>query len=290
MNRRKRTDPPSISSWRARAMLVAFALVAVTLEASLVRLQLAESDRFTAEAAKRQLRMVEMPAHRGILTDRNGEALSVSTPAPSIVVNPGLVPLERETMFALADALGLEADDVERTITSNQNREFLYLHPTKVRQISPAAAANVLALEIPGVWKEPEYKRFYPQHEVTCHLVGFTNIDDVGIEGLEKVFDPLLTGTPGAKLVKRDELGRVIADVEQVRPARPGQDVRLSIDLNLQFVAYRALLAAVQENDAVSGSLVILDIETGEVLALVVRREHDPGTGAIRHGHDLRSS
>lgn len=282
MNRRKRTEPAAVPAWRIRTLVVLFALAAGALEARLAWLQLAESERYTAEAEKRQLRTVEMPTHRGVITDRDGEPLGISTPAPSIVVNPKLVPVERDVLVELAAAVGLAVEDVERAITSNQHREFLYLHPTKVRQMSPAAAARVLALEIPGVWADPEYKRFYPAHEVSCHLVGFTNIDDTGIEGLESVFDPVLTGVPGRKLVQKDEKGRVIADVEQIRPARPGQDVRLSIDLTLQYVAYRALKRAVQENQAPSGTIVVLDIETGEVLTMVNQPACNPNNPAER--------
>lgn len=263
MNRRRLKAEPLMSTWRPRLLLGLFALVAVTLEARLVWLQLFQSDFLTAEGDERQLRVVEMPAHRGILLDRHGQPLAVSTPVDSIFVNPKKVPPER--IAELAQAVGRDGMELEREIESRSDKEFYWL----MRRLPPADAEEVLALGIDGVSTRREYKRFYPQHEVTCHLIGFAGDEDIGQEGLEYAFDARLAGKTGSKLVQRDERGRFIADVEELQAPRPGRDIRTSIDLRLQWPAYRALKAAVTASGASSGSLVVLDIETGEVLAMV---------------------
>lgn len=263
-------------AWRPKLLLGIFALVAVTLEARLVWLQLFQGDFLAAEGNERQLRVVEMPAHRGLLLDRHGEPLAVSTPVESLFVDPQRVPLAR--IGELARALGRDGDVLEREIASRQDREFYWL----ARRLAPGDAAEVLDLGIEGVSTRREYKRYYPQHEVTCHLLGFTGDEDVGQEGLEFALDARLAAEPGSKLVQRDRRGRYIADVEEIEPPRPGRDIRTSIDLRLQWPAYRALKAAVLASEASSGSLVVLDVETGEVLAMVNQPVCNPNDPAQR--------
>jgi cell division protein FtsI (penicillin-binding protein 3) len=263
VNRRRQKVSTALPTWRPRLLLVLFALVAVTLEARLVWLQLYQGDFLSAEGDERQLRVVEMPAHRGILLDRNGQQLAVSTPVDSLFVNPQKVPAER--VPELAQAVGRDAAELEREIANRSDKEFYWL----ARRLPPAEAEAILTLGIEGVSTRREYKRFYPQHEVTCHLIGFAGDEDIGQEGLEYAFDARLAGEPGSKLVQRDRRGRFIADVEEIRAPHPGRDIRTSIDLRLQWPAYRALKAAVTGSGASSGSLVVLDIETGEVLAMV---------------------
>jgi len=285
MNRRKHSPERIPPAWRAALLLGLFAFAAVALEARLAWLQLVDVEFLTAEGEKRQLREVRTPAHRGLITDRHGEPLAVSTPLDSIVANPQTLTLEPARIHALAEAIGLEAADIERRITSNRHQKGVYLS----RQLAPAHAAKVLELGIEGVWAEREYGRFNPAHEVTCHLVGFTDIDDIGQEGLEAVYDHRLAGRPGLKLVQRDEKGRVIADVEQTQQARPGRDLRSSIDLRLQYPAYRALKQAVLETGASSGSLVILDAMTGEVLAMANQPSCNPNDGSQRQAERYRN-
>jgi cell division protein FtsI (penicillin-binding protein 3) len=262
VNRRRKQ--PGIAAWRGRFLLGLFLIAAISLEARLVWLQLFESDFLTAEGDQRQQRVVEVPAHRGLIRDRHGEPLAVSTPVDSIIVNPQQIGLDRDRIYELAGALGTDGAVLEREITRRLDRQY---YPV-VRRLAPADAVKVVELGIPGVWSEREYKRFYPQAEVTCHLVGFAGGDDVGQEGLEYLFDARLAGQRGSKRVLQDERGRFIADVEQIKPARAGRDIRASIDLRLQYPAYRALKAAIQTAGASSGSLVLLDAQTGEVLAL----------------------
>lgn len=272
MNRRKPQADPVLPAWRHRLLVGLFALAALALEARLAWLQLVVADFLTAEGEQRQTRVVEMPAHRGLITDRFGDPLAVSTPVDSVYVNPQKIPLDRDLIYELARRTGRDGEDLEREITSKMDREFIWVR----RKLAPAAAAEVRQLDLEGVGTRPEYKRFYPAGEVTCHLIGLTNTDDIGTQGLEFVDDYRLAGEPGQKLVQRDEKGRIIADVEQIKPARPGRDLRTSIDLRLQYQAYLELKTAVRDSGASSGSLVIVDPWTGEVLTMVNQPSCNP--------------
>jgi cell division protein FtsI (penicillin-binding protein 3) len=264
MNRRKRTPQPAPPAWRRVGLLVAFACAVVGLELRTAWQQLVRADFYVAHGEQRQLRQVEIPVHRGQITDRNGRTLAGSTPLNAVVVNPKEFPLAPSEIHELAETLGLDPAEVERSITSHLDREFVYV----ARQQTPAKAAAALELGIAGVSTPREYGRFYPTHEVTCQLIGFTDIDGVGIDGFEYVYDDWLTGVPGLKTIKRDKYGRAIEDVDLIKAAEPGRDLRLSIDLELQWPAYLELKRAVAESNAAWGSLVILDVQTGEVLAL----------------------
>ncbi|HEY5666956.1 MAG TPA: penicillin-binding protein 2 [Gammaproteobacteria bacterium] len=281
MNRRRKA--PALATWRSRLLLGLFVFAALALEARLVWLQLFESEFLSAEGDQRQQRVVEVPAHRGLVRDRHGEPLAVSTPVDNIIVDPQRIALERDHIYELAAALGMAGEELEREVTRRHDRQYYAV----ARRLAPAEAAPIIELGIPGVWSEREYKRFYPQAEVTCHLVGFAGDDDVGQEGLEYLFDARLAGENGSKRVLRDERGRFLADVEQIRPARAGRDIRASIDLRLQYLAYRALKAAVQEAGASSGSLVLLDVQTGEVLALANQPACNPNDPMQRARADL---
>jgi len=278
LNRRRRKAEPLIPVWRGRLLLGLFALAAVALEVRLVWLQAVASDFYESEGDQRQLRTVETPAHRGLLTDRNGVPLAVSTLVGSIFVDPKTFPRESEAAYRLASALELDGANLERRISSDFDRRFLWVK----RRMPLAEAEKIADLDIDGVAMRLEYKRFYPEHEVTCHIVGFAGDEDVGQEGLEIWYDYLLAGEPGRKLVQRDLHGRVLADVEQIQAARPGRDIRTSIDMRLQTPAYLALKAAVQESGASSGSLVLLDAQTGEVLAMVNQPACNPNDSEHR--------
>jgi len=283
MNRRKLQPNAVPPAWRVRALLGVFLLAVLALEARLAWLQLVQGETLTQEGLERQLRAVEIPAHRGLITDRFGEPLAVSTPTDSVFVDPQLFPADVDSIYALARATGRDGEELAREISSRLDRRFHWVE----RHLPPAQAARALELGFPGVGIQREYKRFSPNHEVACHLVGITNSDDVGIEGLELVFDPLLAGEPGEKIVQRDERGRVIGDIEQVRPARPGQDLRTSIDLRLQYPAYFELKKAVEESGADSASLVMLDVVTGEVLTLVNQPKCNPNDETDRQDISL---
>jgi cell division protein FtsI (penicillin-binding protein 3) len=220
----------------------------------------------------RFLREVKIPVSRGTIFDRNGEPLAVSTPVMSIWANPPQVLENADRIPDLAAALGVDAGELKERLAQRSDREFVYLR----RQMPPEAAQSVLDLDIPGVNAQREYRRYYPSGEVTSHVLGFTNIDDHGQEGLELAFDDWLSGQPGAKRVIRDRMGHVVEDVEQVREPKPGKNLTLSIDRRIQFLAYNELKNALTEFDAASGSMVILDVPTGEVLAMVNLPTYNP--------------
>lgn len=266
------------SNWRGKALFAAFALVAITLEARVLQLQLIDNEFLAAQGNDRHLRTVEISAHRGPITDRNGEPLAVSTPVDSIWANPRELKAELGRLPELARVLEVDSEWLMRRVTSNLDREFVYLK----RHLSPAAAAEVLRLDIPGVATAREYRRYYPSGEVVGHVVGFTDIDDHGQEGLELAFDYWLRGEAGSKRVVQDRYGRVIGDVEQVKAAQPGRTLRTSLDLRIQYLAYRELKAAVTETRARSGSIVVLDPRTGEILAMVNQPSFNPNNRSLR--------
>lgn len=257
---------------RSALVLAFFALAATSLLARAVHLQVLNKDFLNRQADSRHLRTEKISAHRGTITDRNGEPLAISTPVDSIWANPKELASAIDKVPKLAKILGLDSQTLMRRITRSMEREFLYLK----RHLSPKTAQAVLALKLPGVNVQREYRRYYPAGEVTGHLIGFTNIDDAGQEGLELAFNHWLAGESGLKRVLKDRLGRSVENVESIRPARHGKELRASIDLRIQYVAYRTLKAAVQAHNAESGSIVVLDVRTGEVLAIVNQPTYNP--------------
>ncbi len=257
---------------RATLVLVLFGLAALALTARAVHLQVLDTEFLNEQAESRHLRTERITAHRGVITDRNGEPLAISTPVDSIWANPKEFAPAVDKIPVLARALDVDAQVLMRRITRSMDKEFLYLK----RHLSPAQANAVLALELPGINVQREYHRYYPAAEVTGHLVGFTNIDDEGQEGLELAFDHWLAGEPGAKRVLKDRRGQSIENVASIRPARHGKDLRTSIDLRLQYLAYRTLKTAIRAHEARSGSIVVLDVETGEVLAMANQPTYNP--------------
>ena len=257
---------------RATLVLAFFALIASALGARAVHLQVLNKDFLNEQADTRHMRTEKISAHRGTITDRNGEPLAISTPVDSVWANPKKLAPAVDSVPKLARILGLDSQLLIRRITRSMDKEFLYLK----RHLSPEQAQQVVALKLPGVNVQREYRRYYPAGEVTGHLVGFTNIDDEGQEGLELAFNHWLAGESGAKRVLKDRLGRSVENVESIRPARHGKDLRTSIDLRIQYLAYRTLKSAIQSYSAESGSIVVLDVNTGEVLAVVNQPTYNP--------------
>jgi len=258
--------------WRAALLMGLLIASAAALLWRAVDLQLVDHGFLAREGAARFSRVLDIAAHRGTITDRYGEPLAVSTPVDSLWVNPRELAAATDQIPRLATALRLDRQELARRITSSLDREFLYL----ARHLQPAEAARIKALGIPGVYSSREYRRYYPAGEVTGHLLGFTNIDDAGQEGLELAFDHWLAGEDGAKRVIQDRYGRIVQNVESIRPARPGRDLVLSIDLRIQYLAYRELKGAIREQRARAGSVVLLDVATGEVLAMVNQPAYNP--------------
>jgi cell division protein FtsI (penicillin-binding protein 3) len=253
-------------------VLGVLALAGAALMVRMFELHLLQGDFLQHQGDSRYLRVVPLAAHRGMIIDRNGEPLAVSTPVDSVWVNPKEFINGRDQWRQLAKLLELSPALVERLMAQKMDKEFVYLR----RQIAPELGEQVMALAIPGVSLQREYRRYYPTSEVAAHVVGFTNVDDSGQEGIELMLDSALRGEPGAKRVIKDRLGRVIENVESISDPRPGHDVRVSIDRRLQYLAYRELKAAVLRHHARAGSAVIIDVQSGEVLAAVNQPAYNP--------------
>lgn len=258
--------------WRAYLLFGLLGASAMALAWRAVELQVIDKQFLQKKGSRNFSHVVEIAAHRGTITDRYGEPLAVSTPVDSVWVNPKELALASDQIPVLAKALKMNANELTRRVTSNLSREFLYVS----RHRQPADAQKIRALNIPGVYFAREYRRYYPAGEVAGHILGFTNVDDAGQEGLELAFDHWLAGEDGAKRVIQDRYGRSVQDVESIRAVRPGRDLVLSIDLRIQYLAYRGLKAAVRENRARGGSVVVMDVTTGEVLAMVNQPAYNP--------------
>ncbi|TPG47341.1 penicillin-binding protein 2 [Rhodanobacter glycinis] len=282
MSWRKHVTPPQHGRRRRQAgpssrkrMVVVVGLLGLTslgLVARAFDLQVVRKQFYQSQGEARFLREMQIPVSRGTIFDRNGEPLAVSTPVMSIWANPSEVLDNDERIPQLAQALGVDAGELKEQLAKRSDREFVYLR----RQMAPAAAQTVLDLGIPGINGLREFKRYYPSGEVTSHVLGFTNIDDRGQEGLELAYDDWLAGKPGAKRVIRDRMGHVVEDVEQIRAPKPGQNLTLSIDRRIQFLAYSELKNTLEKSQADSGSIVVLDVKTGEVLAMVNLPTYNP--------------
>ena len=253
-------------------MLLIFMLCSVALIARAVNLQIMDTEFLQGEGKARYLRKVKIASTRGVITDRNGEPLAVSTPVDSVWVNPPKLLEYRENIKPLAELLEADAEVIERKLTQRSGKHFVWLS----RRINPNKADAIRALKIPGVNLQKEYRRFYPAGEVTAHVIGFTNIDDIGQEGLELAYDSWLAGSPGSKRIIKNRLGQTVEEVELIKEAVPGQDLHLSIDKRLQYLAYRELKSTVLKHGARSGSVVVLDVESGEILAMVNQPSYNP--------------
>jgi len=287
MKKKAHTETVLRRSFTLRSRFVAVCLLfgGVLLVARAVHLQVFNTAFLTRQADVRHLRLAKISAHRGVITDRNGEPLAVSTPVDSIWVNPRQLSQAAERIPELAAALQTNADELTRRVTQNTSKEFMYLR----RHMRPTDADAIARLNIPGVDIEREYRRYYPAGEVVGHLIGFTDIDDEGQEGLELAFDKWLAGEPGMKRVMKDRLGRLVEDVERIKQASPGRELAASIDLRIQYLAYRELKASIQRNGASAGSVVVLDVDTGEVLAIVNQPAYNPNDRAQFAANNYRN-
>ena len=266
----------SLYPWRFRLVIALLGLCCVAVSWRIVELHVLDEGFLKSQGDKRSVRHVPIPAHRGQITDRNGEPLAVSTPVLTIWANPSQL-IDQEAHWPdLARALGTDLSTFNDRLKANADKEFIYLR----RRMTPLDGEAVMALQVHGVYSIEEYRRFYPAGEVAAHLVGFTNLDEKGQEGLELAYDQWLQGVPGKRQVLQDRRGRLIKDVQVVSNARPGNDLKLSIDLRLQYLAHRQLREALQEFDAKAGSIVMLDVRTGEVLAMVNHPTYNPNNRA----------
>lgn len=271
--------------WRHYSVVVLFVVTCGALVARVVYLNVTERDFLQEQGDARSIRTEILPAYRGVIYDRFGEALAVSTPVAGIWTDPSRSELDREDVAALAAILGFDAASVYAQLQGDTAGEFLYLR----RQVPWERVQQVRQLDLPGIYYRREYRRYYPASETAAHVVGVTGIDDEGLEGIELAFEEILRGSPGRKTVLKDLLGATVKDLEFVTAPRYGKDLTLSLDLRLQFLAYRELKAAVQSHRAASGSLVMLDVSTGEVLAMVNQPSYNPNELAQRGTPGMRN-
>lgn len=257
----------------------------LVLSSRAVYLQLLNNDFLKEHGDARSIRVVEIPAHRGVIVDRNGEQLAMSTPVDSIWVTPRKVFEDVERLPELAKVMGMTVKDLHEILRDRISREFIYLK----RHANPDLVEEVQGLGIRGVSTQREYKRYYPAAEVTSHIIGFTNIDDQGQEGLELAYDNWLSGKPGKKRVLKDRLNRIVENIESIESSEPGKELTLSIDRRVQYLAYRELAAAVKYHQARGGSLVMLNIRTGEIMAMVGQPSYNPNNRQSLKSHFYRN-
>jgi cell division protein FtsI (penicillin-binding protein 3) len=268
----EQTRQNKFQNWRLYLVLLAMLVCVGAIVWKTSSLHIRDRDFLQGQGDARTIRPVPLVANRGLITDRNGEPLAVSTPVKSIWVDPGEVAGSSATINTLAAELELNADVLATTIRSHAEREFLYVK----RRLPPADADAILDMDLPGVYAQQEYQRFYPHGEVAAHLVGFSNVDDVGQEGLELTYDDWLRGVSGRRQVMKDRRGHIIEELNTLEPAQPGKSLELSIDFRIQNLAYKELKAEFIKRRAKAAVAVVLDVHTGEVLAMVNQPSYNP--------------
>ncbi|WP_346798844.1 penicillin-binding transpeptidase domain-containing protein [Halomonas sp. Bachu 37] len=276
---------PPLGKWRIGLMFFMIAVAMTLLLGRVTLLQVIDRPFLQSQGDARTLRHEAIPAHRGMITDRNGEPLAISTPVVTLWANPQDLPDDGIQRVMLAQALGLSVDEFAARVERYREREFMYLR----RQMTPDDAQRILDLRTPGVYAQHEYKRYYPAGEVAAQLLGVTNVDDSGQEGVELAYQAYLAGHPGQRRVIKDRRGRLVRDLGVVTSARPGGELTLSIDQRLQYMAYRELRSAVAEHEADGGSLVMMDARTGEVLAMANQPSYNPNNRAGLDPRGLRN-
>ena len=272
---------------RGRALLLLFAVMvgfAIMLGRAFF-LQGMHDDFLQARGEARFTRVIEIPANRGVITDRDGEPLAISTPVESVGASRGDdVKMTDAQAVALAKLLETDVAGIRKRL-AEANRDFVFLK----RHLPPDQAARVLQLRIPGLVLQREYRRYYPAGEVAAHMVGFNNVDDQGQEGIELAYQEWLAGKPGSRRVLKDKRGQIIEDIESLRVPQQGRDLALSIDRKIQYLAYRELKAAVAQHKAKAGSAVVIDVQTGEVLALANLPAFNPNNRGNLTGQQTRN-
>ena len=259
------------SPWRSRLLLMVLVSWFIALAARAVYLQGLHNDFLQEKGEARYARALTLTATRGMIVDRNNEPLAISTPVESVAASPADAEISAEQMVRLANLLELDVADIKRRFAETK-REFVYLK----RQLPPEHAAKVVELGIPGVFLQREYRRYYPAGEVTAHLIGFTDVDDKGQEALELAFESDLSGKAGSRRVIKDRRGHIVEDVESIRKPQNGAKLALSIDARIQYLAFRELKNAVTDHRAKAGGIVVLDTQTGEVLAMANLPSYNP--------------
>ena len=284
----KQNVTPSFMQWRFMLVIVLVIAVFVGLGVRAAYIQVIAPDNLIAQGDNRTMRTKDMPTYRGIITDRNGVELAVSVPVRAIYADPKIIHeqggLEQyERWEALADVLGRDVEDL-RSKVQNPKRRFVYLQ----RQVSPAMADYVDKLDIPGIYLRRESRRYYPNGEVTAQLIGITDVDDSGLEGLERQYDDWLTGTPGSRVIRRDAKGRTVEVLKSTDGEEAG-NLKLTIDQRIQALAYREIKEAMMYFQAASASAIVVDIHTGDVLAMVNAPSFNPNDRGNASPHRMRN-
>jgi len=273
-----------LQRWRQRLTLTLLFAGFTALSARAVYLQAWHDDFLEGEGEKRMQRIIPIPAYRGMITDRRSEPLAVSTPVESLWVNPREANPSPQQIQALAGILDKNPDQIRHLLT-DKSRSFVYLE----RLVEPHKAQQAKELNIAGLYAKPEYRRYYPAGEVTAHLLGVTNVEDQGQEGLELAYQTWLTGDPGAERVIKDRRGNAVESLERVKAPKPGRDLVLSLNQHIQYLAYRELADAVIRNKARAGAVVVLDARTGEILALANSPSFNPNSRSTFSPERLRN-
>lgn len=281
----KTTYSTHFIAWRFYLVLAVISLAVLGLSYRIFYLAILNQPFLKHEGDERIIRLVSTSTLRGMIFDRNGFPLAVSSKAYAIWINPKHFHPTQHELATIANLLGMTVHEINAITKSKQKREFAYLK----RGLSPQVAQQLRLLMIPGLYTQETYKRYYPEGEVAAHVIGFTNVDDLGQEGIELGYNQWLQSIAGRKRVIKDRLGRVIDDVADLREQKPGNDLVLSIDKRIQFLAYQELLAGVLKYQAVSGSIVVLDVKTGEVLAMVNQPAFNPNRRPIENNHSIRN-
>jgi cell division protein FtsI (penicillin-binding protein 3) len=263
--------PLRLPAWRARVLLIGLLVWFIALMGRAVYLQGLNNDFLRQKGESRYSRVIDLPATRGMIVDRNNEPLAISTPVESVAASPDDVTLTNDQAARLARLLEMDVSDLRRKLAEDK-REFVYLK----RQLAPELAARVVEMNIPGIFLQREYRRYYPSGEVMAHLLGFTDVDDKGQEALELAFNDTLTGKAGSRRVIKDRLGHIVEDVDSIRTPQNGARLQLSIDAKIQYLAFRELKKAVIDHRAKAGGIVVLDAHTGEVLAMANMPSYNP--------------
>lgn len=271
MRRAAAQQQPTLSIWRGRILIGLLLVWFVVLLGRAVWLQGLHKDFLRQKGEARYSRVIEIAAHRGNITDRHGEPLAISTPVESVAASPQDVVADDKQLNDLAALLKIPPAELKRKL-SDSKREFVYLK----RQLPPELAERVVQLDVPGIFLQREYRRYYPAGDVMAHILGFTGVDDNGQEGLELTHDNELAGVPGSRRVLKDRLGHIIEDVGAVKTPREGRDLVLSIDQKIQYLAHRELANAIRTNKAKAGAMIVLDAKSGEILALANQPTYNP--------------
>lgn len=275
--------------WRYNLILGFIVLALVTLVARTAYIQIIEPDQLIQQADMRSVRVKSIPTARGIISDRNGEPLAVSVPVQAVWADPATIIKENgldelNRWYALANVLGLDQKGLVRKLQNNKKKRFIYLQ----RQVSPAMSKYVRELKLPGIGLKDESRRFYPSGEVSAHVIGVTGIDGHGLEGLESSFDNWLTGEAGKRTIRKDRYGRVVENIS-LKTQEPGKPLQLTIDQRLQAISYRAIKQAVADFRATSGTAVLIDVKSGDILAMVNAPSYNPNNRAQLQSFRMRN-